>query len=78
MMVGRVFLVLTVACQFGHGVGGFTIKFIHSFGSSRYGKPIIRLGPPHLFTLALAATSNHFALRICAGDLKNEPKRLGR
>ena len=24
MMVGRVFLVLTGACQFGHGVGGFT------------------------------------------------------
>ena len=24
------FLVLTGACQFGHGVGGFTINFIHS------------------------------------------------
>ena len=24
VMVGRVFLVLTGACQFGHGVGGFT------------------------------------------------------
>ena len=31
MMVGRVFLVLTGACQFGHGVGGFTTNFIHSF-----------------------------------------------
>ena len=30
MMVGRVFLVLTGACQFGHGVGGFTSNFIHS------------------------------------------------
>ena len=32
MMVGRVFvfLVLTGACQFGHGVGGFTTDFIHS------------------------------------------------
>ena len=30
MMVGRVFLVLTGACQFGHGVGGFTTNFIHS------------------------------------------------
>ena len=31
MMVGQffVFLVLTGACQFGHGVGGFTTKFIH-------------------------------------------------
>ena len=25
-------------------------------------------------SLALAATSDHFALRICAVDLKNEPK----
>jgi len=31
MMVGRVFLVLTGACQFGHGLGGFTTNFIHSF-----------------------------------------------
>ena len=32
MMVGRVFvfLVLTGACQFGNGVGGFTTNFIHS------------------------------------------------
>ena len=30
MMIGRVFLVLTGACQFGHGVGGFTTNFIHS------------------------------------------------
>ena len=30
MMVGRAFLVLTGACQFGHGVGGFTTNFIHS------------------------------------------------
>ena len=30
MMVGRVFLVLTGACQFGHGVGGFTTNSIHS------------------------------------------------
>ena len=30
MVVGRVFLVLTGACQFGHGVGGFTTNFIHS------------------------------------------------
>ena len=29
-MVGRVFLVLTGACQSGHGVGGFTTNFIHS------------------------------------------------
>jgi hypothetical protein len=29
MMVGRVFLVLTGACQFGHGVGGFATNFIH-------------------------------------------------
>ena len=26
----RIFLVLTGACQFGHGVGGFTTNFIHS------------------------------------------------
>ena len=31
MMAGRVFLVLTGACQFGHGVGGFTTNFIHSY-----------------------------------------------
>ena len=30
MMVGRVILVLTGACRFGHGVGGFTTTFIHS------------------------------------------------
>ena len=32
MMVGRAFLVLvlTGACQFGHGVGGLTTNFIHS------------------------------------------------
>ena len=29
MMVGQ-FLVLTGACQFDHGVGGFTTNFIHS------------------------------------------------
>ena len=34
MMVGRVFLVLTGACQFGHGVGGFTTNFIHSSSHS--------------------------------------------
>ena len=28
MMVGRIFLVLTGACQFGHGAGGFTANFI--------------------------------------------------
>ena len=30
IMVGWVFLVLTDACQFGHGVDGFTTSFIHS------------------------------------------------
>ena len=30
MTVGRVFLVLTGARQFGRGVGGFTTNFIHS------------------------------------------------
>ena len=30
-MVGRAFLVLMGACQFGHGVGGFATNFIHSF-----------------------------------------------
>ena len=40
MMVGRVFLVLTGACQFGHGVGGFTtnfiqMSFIHVFFNAR-------------------------------------------
>ena len=30
MMVGRVFLVLTGACQFGHGLGGFATNLIHS------------------------------------------------
>ena len=30
IMAGRIFLVLTGACQFGHGVGGFTTNFIHS------------------------------------------------
>ena len=29
-MAGQFFLVLTGACQFGHGVGGFTTNFIHS------------------------------------------------
>ena len=37
MMVGRVFLVLTGACQFGHGVGGFTSNFIHSVGGPSAG-----------------------------------------
>ena len=32
MMFGRVFLVLTGACQFGHGVGGVAINSIHSVG----------------------------------------------
>ena len=31
MMVGQFSLVLTGACQFGHGLGGFTTDFIHSF-----------------------------------------------
>jgi hypothetical protein len=31
MMVGQVSMVLTAACQFGHGgVSGFTTNFIHS------------------------------------------------
>ena len=30
MMDGWVFLVLTGACQLGHGVGGFTAILIHS------------------------------------------------
>ena len=30
MVVGQFFLVLTCACQFGHGVGGFATNFIHS------------------------------------------------
>jgi len=30
MMVGRVFLVLTGACQFIHGAGGFATNLIHS------------------------------------------------
>ena len=29
MMVGRFFLVLAGACQFGHGPGGFAANFIH-------------------------------------------------
>ena len=29
MMAGRAFLVLAGACQFGHGVGGFTANLIH-------------------------------------------------
>ena len=33
MMAGRAFLVLTGACQFGHGVGGFATNFIHSLGA---------------------------------------------
>ena len=32
VMVGQFFLVLTGACQFGHGLGGFTTNLIHSFG----------------------------------------------
>ena len=36
MMAGRFFLVLTGACQFGHGfLGGFTTNFIHS-GKTTY------------------------------------------
>ena len=42
------------------------------FGS-RHGKPIIRLGLSAP-SLALAETIGHFALRICAVDLNNEPK----
>ena len=30
MMVGQFLLVLTGACQFGHGLGGFTTNFIRS------------------------------------------------
>ena len=30
-LLGSVFLVLTGACQFGHGSGEFTTNFIHSF-----------------------------------------------
>ena len=47
MMAGRVFLVLTGACQFGHGVGGFTTNFIHSPACPAYypGKVQIVLRP---------------------------------
>ena len=34
MMAGRVFLVMTGACQFGHGSGGFTTNFVHSSSSA--------------------------------------------
>ena len=33
MMVGRFFLVLAGACQFGNGVGGFANEFIHAIHS---------------------------------------------
>ena len=46
MMVGRVFLVLAGACQFGHGVGGFTTNSIHS--------GFYRVIPLLLFSPALA------------------------
>ena len=36
-------------------------------------KPRIRLGLRPLRPCALAATNGHFALRICAIDLKNSP-----
>ena len=39
-----VFLVLTGACQFGHGVGGFTSNFIHS-APVVAGPPLRRSGP---------------------------------
>ena len=39
----------------------------------RYGRSRIRLGLHRLFTCPRCATSDHFALRICAVDLKNEP-----
>ena len=35
------FLVLTGACQFGHGLGGFTTKFIHS-GAAQLNRPPLR------------------------------------
>ena len=39
MMAGWVFLVLTGACQFGHGVGGFTTNSIHSKSGQTRGFP---------------------------------------
>ena len=35
MIIGRVFLVLAGACQFGHGVGGFATNFVHSLPGLR-------------------------------------------
>ena len=56
-MVGWVFLVLTGACQFGHGVGGFTADFIYSEALKVIGldrkKSIIRL------VMSAAPTHNH-------------------
>ena len=53
-MVGRAFLVLTGACQFGHGVGGFTTNFVHLFSSTKEPRK-----PSYPVTQAAALTAHH-------------------
>ena len=45
MMAGRVFLVLTGACQFGYGLGGFTTSFVHSRALTTMFSPFWRRHP---------------------------------
>ena len=51
-----VFLVLTGACQFGHGVGGFTTDFIHSAYVLCLSPPLVAL---LLTRLAIRSGQSH-------------------
>ena len=73
MMVGWVFLVLTDACQFGHGVGEFTANFIHSIKKAVF--PFFRGGTQ---SIVLSGTDGFSKAWFVRGNAKKRPNRFAR
>ena len=55
-MAGQLFLVLTGACQFGHGAGGFATNLIHSFDGTIYHTTRVHAPRSHARTPPLLCT----------------------
>ena len=66
MMVGwsASFLVLTGACQFGHGLGGFASNFIHLFTQGNGGGG--RGGSWGVVRAAVRPTDTHLHAELCS------------
>ena len=59
MMAGQFPLVLTGACQFGHGAGGFTTNCIHSEEARQWGRELC-LSLPYSVQWWLSLNSSTF------------------